>query len=405
MREKTVCSIDIGDATVVAAIASVTRKGKISSIEFEQGKSRGVAKGMVSDIRVLSDCIQRVVKKLETKAKKKVTEVYVNVANSSCCIKRSHAVMPLAEKGSKVIRNDDMKKINRQARLLGLEIEEEVIHDFPQHYTVDGYGPRKNPFGLYGRKLEVELLMIIMKMSHKDNIAKALNHAGLEVKEMVFSSLATSLAVLDQNQKQKGCILLDIGATTTSFLVFQDGILQEVDIVPFGGNAITESIAAEAKIPLDLAEELKKSYALAFCEKIDEKDEILIKKSQAYLPIKRRLICEAAQAQLEQFIALMRDRIDAARKSAAQGIVIAGGASLMDGLAELIESRIHMPTKIGKVKGIFLSPSKVSLYSTALGLIHYAIDAHIIRKNILDVGRGYMKECVQRIKYLCQEYF
>ncbi len=405
MRNKTIFAVDIGDTSIVAVLAEVDRKGKVLSIDFSDGKSRGISQGVISDIQMLADSLHKVIESLKSKTKKDVHEAYINVSNCSCQIKHSHAVMPLTERGSKIITQDDIKNINNQARLLGLNIDEEVIYCTPLEYRVDGHGPRKNPLGLYGRKLEVSLLMVIIKMGYKENLIKMLNHTGIEARDLVFSSLATSLSVLEEDQKQQGCVLLDIGATTTSFLVFKDGGLVEVDVIPFGGRAITESIAAKAKIPNDLAEDLKKSYALAFCEDIDENDEILIKKSSAYLPIKRKLICEAAQSELAKFISLLLEKIEKVRTVATGGVVITGGAAQMDGLAELIENKLHMPTKVGKIKGIFLSSTKASLYSTAIGLVSYAVDKQILRKGVADLGKGYLKSLMLKVKNLYQDYF
>ncbi len=182
----------------------------------------------------------------------------------------------------------DIEKVNEQARILGSSLQEEIIHQIPHSYTIDSTDNILNPVGLYSHRLEVDLYLVNAKLSFIQSLTRVVNQAGYEIKDLFFSGLATSEAVFDKELKKGINIICDIGSDITELLIFEDGILKNIEILPIGGDDLTEQLQNILKIPYDLAEGIKRSYAnLGEHAKISQDREILIKKNNIYKPIKQ----------------------------------------------------------------------------------------------------------------------
>ncbi|MBM3249156.1 MAG: cell division protein FtsA [Candidatus Omnitrophica bacterium] len=405
--QKTICAIDLGSSHIVAALAKVSKKGKFDYLHVEEIASKGINNGVVSDIASLSDSIQQIVQSFKNKTKFKIGDVIVNVNGNNVSCRYSQATIPLLERGSKLISENDVKKVKHQARILGLDLEEELLHEFVRSYSIDNYGEVKNPVGLYGRKISVDLYMIISKSSYTDNIVEALSQAGLEVRNLVFSGLASSLSVLTEHELQSGCFLINMGAATTEILFFKNGTLKHVEILKIGGNNITECIASKLKISWELAEELKRSYVSAILEEIRTDEEVLVKKTATYRPIKRKLIAESCKETIDEMIELIREKIDKSsfKDQAESGIIITGGASHLAGLLELVESKVGLSTRLGKVKNVSSAVHKNPKFATVIGLISYYIDNSLLNKHPIQKGKNIIESLVNQARYIYQEYF
>jgi cell division protein FtsA len=405
--QRSICAIDIGDSKITAALAKIGRKGKLDSVFTEETISRGLRNGVISDVSSLSDTIQNTIQALKNRTKINISEVIININGNNIICRHSRATVPLIEKGNKLISNSDVKKVNKQARILGMNIDEELIHEFVQSYTIDNYEEIKNPLGLYGRKISVDLYMIISKTSYISNIVEVLNQAGLELRNLAFSGFVSGLAVLTKEEMQKGCILVNIGAILTEILFFREEVLRHVEILPIGGNKITESITSRLKISWELAEELKKSYVVVFDNEIKEDEEILIKKVSTYKPVKRKQIIAICKDAVDELVEMIKDKIDHSpfKEQLSAGVIITGGGSLLHGLLELIELKIGIPTRLGKIKNISIISSKNPQYSTVIGLIYYYIDTFLAKRNPIQKGKNFFSLLTEQIKYLYQEYF
>jgi len=405
--QKTICAIDLGSSHIVAALAKVNKKGKFDYLHVEEIASKGINNGVVSDIASLSDSIQQIVQSFKNKTKFKIGDVIVNVNGNNVSCRCSQATIPLQERGSKLISENDVKKVKHQARILGLDLEEELLHEFVRSYSIDNYGEVKNPVGLYGRKISVDLYMIISKSSYTDNIVEALSQAGLEVRNLVFSGFASSLSVLTEHELQSGCFLINMGAATTEILFFKNGTLKHVEILRIGGNNITECIASKLKISWELAEELKRSYVSAILEEIRIDEEVLVKKTATYRPIKRKLIAESCKETIDEMIELIREKIDNSsfKDQAESGVIITGGASHLAGLLELVESKVGLSTRLGKVKNVSSAVHKNPKFATVIGLISYYIDNSLLNKHPIQKGKNIIGTLVNQAKYIYQEYF
>lgn len=405
--QKIIAAIDIGTSSIVAALAKIDSRGRITFLEISESKSKGIEKGLIVDLEKLTTSIQLAIHSLELKSKVKIYDVYININGHYITTRHSYAAIPLTDRANRIIGLGDIRKLNKQARLLGLKLEEKIVHEFLHGYTVDDYNKVKNPLGLCGRKLEVDLYLVVVKIAQIDNLVKSVNQAGLEVVDIKLSGLADSLAVLDTKEKQDGCVLINVGAGVTEMLIFKDDVLREIEILPFGGNDITDAMASRLKIPFELAEDLKKSYGVVSSKDVKYNREILIKQNSSYKPIQQKLICELIESKLGQLISVIKAKINNSvyREQINSGVVITGGSVLLSGLLERIESELNLTARVGRVKNVNFTSSKMPLYATAVGLIYYGINTSINKYFRLLTSENFFFRFLNKVKEIYQEYF
>lgn len=406
MRDRFIAGLDIGTYKIAASLAKVDKKGNIDLLAIEEAHSKGISRGQVTDLALLSQTIQQTMGNLCKKTLVKPDDVYAGIKGMHLTAKHSRAVIALLDKGNKVITSLDIKKVNNQARILGLSLEEDSIHEFAQCYFIDG-NKVDNPLGLYGHKLEVDLFLITGKVSHIENLIRSINNAGYKIKNFIFSGLAASFVTLEEKEKEKGSCLINVGAGSTEILTFQGGILRNLEIIPLGGYNVTESISAALKIPFNLAEELKISYGAATPQEFEKDEEILVKKSSSYNSVSRRSICEAMAVPVERLIEAIKEKIDSSeyRRVINSGVVITGGTSLLYGFLEQLESQLGLPVKLAKIRERSLPSTKATVYATTIGLLHCGIQSFLQNGSLINKGKKGVNGFTNRIKEMYHEYF
>ncbi len=292
MLRNYICALDISSSKVSAAVAEI-KKRHIADIFFETQPSKGIKKGMVVDSIDLTGTISRTLKNLKAKSGINIKFIYTNVSGLDIVTKHSRAIIPLVERGNKVITLSDIQQANEQARILGSSLEEEIIHQIAQNYAIDSNSNILNPLGLYSHRLEVDLYLVCAKLSFIQGLSRAVNQAGYEIKDLFLSGLATSEAVFNKELKRGVTILCDIGSDITELLLFSDGILKDVEILHVGGNDLTLQLEGKLKISFDLAEDVKVSWgSVGDYNQMNGGKEILLKQNNNYKPISQRLVSE-----------------------------------------------------------------------------------------------------------------
>ena len=213
--ERVYCGLDIGSQRIKVGIIKVTDAKLMELLGVYETKTYGFQDASVSDLGDLSECIHQTIQQLIQKTGVKFKEVNLGFGGELVDVREISAMIPLLDRGSKVISGRDVQRVNKQARSLGMKIEEEVLHDLPQFYKVDDADSAINPIGLYGRKLGVQSLMIYANMNRIRNITKAVHQAGYDVMNIFFSSYASSEVILNENEKKDGSLLIDIGSKST----------------------------------------------------------------------------------------------------------------------------------------------------------------------------------------------
>ncbi|MDO8662062.1 MAG: cell division protein FtsA [Candidatus Omnitrophota bacterium] len=417
MLNNYICTVDIGSSKIAACVAQFKKK-RLSNIYFESLPVKGMREGTVVDSIGLIGSLTKVLKNLKVKSGINIKFVSVNISGEDIVTKRSRAIIPLAERGNKVITLSDMQRANEQARVLGSSLEEEIIHMIPSNYSIDSKSNITNPLGLYSHRLEVELYLVCGKLSSVQSLARVINHAGFEIKDLFFSGLATSQAVFNQGIKEGLNLFCDIGSDTTEILIFQDGLLKDIQVLPFGGDDLTRDLSDELKINFDLAEDIKRSYGIiGGLNEIGDDKEILVKKSEFYKPIKQRLVAEIITSSAKSICAKIKEAVE--KKASLYEInnfVVSGRTILIEGFIETLESTMVVPVKLGRITNLEivslikendeLSGQKYLTYLTCLGMLCEALEAKPL--GILPLhqpAKNLLFKAVNRVKEVYQEYF
>ncbi len=412
-----ICALDIGSSKIAAVV--VKTKGKrFMDIYFESLPSRGIQRGVVVDSIELISCVGKTLKNLKAKSGINIKYIYANISGQDITTKHSHAIIPLAERGNKVVGISDIQKVNEQARVLGSNLEEEIIHQIPYGYSIDSRSGVNNPLGLYSHRLESDLYLVCGKLSSIQSLARVVSQAGFEIKRLFFSGLATSKAVFNQGVKEGLDILCDIGSDVTEILIFQDGMLKDIEILEIGGDDLTRELEAQLKIAYDLAEDVKRSYgAVGNLGQIADEKEILIKRENAYKPIKHKLVAEIINSKTKFICRKIKEAVDKkADLNLADNFVAVGKTVLLEGFLETLENTLGSPVKLGRLndsrisslahKEEALSGHKYLTYLTCLGMVSQAAEreeAALLPANL--PNRNFFSNALQRFKEVYQEYF
>ncbi|MDE2027437.1 MAG: rod shape-determining protein, partial [Candidatus Omnitrophica bacterium] len=286
-----------------------------------------------------------------------------------------------------------------------VNLDEDIIHDFPQWYRIDDVNTSVNPTGLVGRKIESSLLLLTAQALRLRNLTKAVHQAGFEINSVAFSGFAAGDVAVDKEDKMQGCALVDIGANITSVIFFKNGIVGDVQFIPWGGNYITQTIAERLSLTVDLAEEIKKTQGQASqSEPKEVSGEILVKREKGYMPIRREAVCEAVNWEIENFLTHLEAVVKGSNlyHQLNKGIVMVGGGSLLTGAIERIEERVNRPVRMGaSTPGL----NNASVYAAAIGLgrMHYLKKK---QESLSIKTPGAIKDkIVNSVRELCQEYF
>ncbi len=416
MLNNYICAVDIGSSKI-SAVCAVLKNKKIVSLFMASTPSRGVKKGIVVDSVELTNCLSGILKSLKSKSGVNIRAIFCAVSGSDITTKHSRAIIPLAERGNKVVTLTDIHKVNEQARILASSLDEESIHQIPFSYSLDSKEEILNPLGLYGHRMETDLYLVCAKTSTVDSLTRAVNQAGYEIKKIYFSGIATASAVFGR-QQEGFSLLCDIGSDITEILLFQDGLLRNIEVMPLGAEEISLAIARELGIPLDLAENVKKSHSFVSDPgSVEEDKEILIKKDNIYRPVKQKLLLEIVNPQVESLCRLIKERVG---KNISidhiKNFVVGGRAVLLDGFLEKFEHVLGIPVQLGRVidpeianliKKDEVSTTHAELaYLTALGVViqESRIDKLYLAP-VVNPPSNFFLKTLAKAKEVYQEYF
>lgn len=405
--KKYFCGFDLGTLSVKAALLKDQDQKPPELIGVYESKTAGFKNGVVTDLSELSDCVNATIAGLTAQTGVKFKDLQLGVGGEIIQKVYATAVIPLLERGSKVISPGDVRKVSDQAKLLGAAMEDEVIHNFPQYYKVDDVNTALNPLGLYGRKIEIYTLLMLVKNAGLQNLVKAVNQAGYNVSDIYYTSYSSAEACLSEYHRRQGCMLADIGSQITDILIFKDGFLRYAVTVPMGGDHLTQSLANRLGITFELAEEIKKSYAYAITGEGQSDEEILIKNTQGYTPIKKQALAHSLEPAVARFVDLVGQAVKNSNleNEIKAGIVMTGGGSLLPGLEERLELGIKLPVNVAKINITSKRLPQAPKYCGAIGLAQTALAR---TKGIAASQDGAMN-LRQRLAYkvveLYQEYF
>ncbi|MFA5145515.1 MAG: cell division protein FtsA [Candidatus Omnitrophota bacterium] len=413
-----ICALDIGSSKIAASVAQI-KKGRVNNIFFDSVLSRGVKCGAIIDSIGLVDAIGKLMKNLKARSGINIKSLHTNISGQDIVTKRSRAIIPLAERGNKVITVSDIQKVNEQARILGSSLEEDILHIVPSGYSIDSKSNIANPLGLYSHRLEVDLYLICAKLSSIQTLSRIINQSGYEIKDLSLSGLATAKAVFNRELMGNGLNLFcDIGSDTTELLIFRDGVLKDTGILPIGGDNLTAQLQDSLKIPFELAEDIKRSYGLVGdSAQIGEDKEILVKKSNLYKPIKQRLVSEIITQSAKLICSGIKDAVEKKVSShEVNNFVVAGRTVLLEGFMETLENALSIQVRLGRItnpdipvaikESPELSGQKYLTYLTALGMICEVLQDKAGNSGTASKpAKNSLLNVVNRFREVYQEYF
>lgn len=406
--EKIYCSIDVGAQKIKIAFIRVKENKELELVATAEARTRGFKDSSVSDLGEFSDSIQSVIDQIVRKYDLKLKEIHLGINGELVDAREINTVIPLVDKGSKVIGQRDLKKVNEQACLLGLKMEEEILHELPQYYKVDDVNMALNPQGLFGRKLGVHSIIVVTGINRIRNINKAINQAGYDVGSLAFGSFAASCVCLTDQEKTEGSILVDIGSRVTSIMIFKGGVLKFLSHIQIGGDHFTQAIAQKLNVTFELAEEIKKTHGSALADHHPQ-EEVLIKQNESYLPIRREAVHQAIAGELDRLVGSVQMTIKESGlyDQINGGITFIGGGSLLPGLIERIGQDVNMSSRLGKMNGILQrSLCNAAIYAPVVGVaVQSYYNAKSFLMNNADHEASWPKRVSNKIKELYFEYF
>lgn len=370
-----VVGLDIGTSKVVAIVGEVRDGGQIDIIGLGTHQSRGLKRGVVVNIESTEQSIRRAVEEAELMAGCQIHGVYAGIAGGH--IRSMDSVGIVAIKDREVSTND-VERVIDAAKAVAIPADQKIIHIMPQEYVIDDQDGIRHPVGMSGVRLEAKVHLVTGAVSAAQNIVKCVRRCGLEVSDLVLEQLASSHAVLTEEERELGVCLVDIGGGTTDIAVFTNGSVRHTSVIPIAGDQVTNDIAVALRTPTHHAEEIKIRYACALRQLADSEETIEVKSigDRPSRRLSRQTLAEVVEPRYEELLGLILAEL---RRSGyeelmAAGVVLTGGSAKMEGLIELAEEVFHMPVRLGMPQGVKGLADVVQnpIYATGVGLLQFA---------------------------------
>ncbi|MFQ6121738.1 MAG: cell division protein FtsA [Dehalococcoidales bacterium] len=375
MKKRSIASIDVGTTKVCTTIAEVNDGGIMRVVGVGVAPSVGLHKGLVVNIDEARKSIRESVKKAEQASNYKVESAYVGVTGRHVSSLNNRGVVAIT-RNDRVVRPDDLKRVLASAQSVKIPSERRLLHVIPRAYAVDGQAGVKNPVGMHGFRLDVETHVITAAVTSIQNLVKCIRGVGIDIEDLVLEPLASSEAVLTEDEKQIGIILADIGGGTTDIAVFKDGSIWHTSILPVAGYQLTRDISIGLGLPFDVAEEMKKRYG-SVMPVYESKAETTTAISQDGHGVSYQDLCDIIRARVEEIIKLILLELPNSEYETLvpAGLVLTGGTSNLSGIAALgreilrLPVRVGTPTSISGITDTLCDPA----YATSVGLLLWAV--------------------------------
>jgi cell division protein FtsA len=383
-KENVAVGLDIGTTKIVAMIGKKNEYGKLEILGVGKSKSLGVARGVVNNITQTIQSIQQAIQEAENNSGYKIKDVVVGIAGQHI---RSiqHTDYISRSNPQEVIGGDDIQLLIDQVNKLAMLPGEEIIHVLPQEFKIDGQSEIKEPIGMYGGRLESSFHVVVGQASSIRNVGRCIQSSGIELSGLTLEPLASSDAVLSQEEKEAGVALIDIGGGTTDLAIFKDGIIRHTAVIPFGGNVISDDIKEGCSIIEKQAELLKVKFGSAWPGENRDNEIVSIPGLRGREPkeISLKNLSKIIHARVVEIVEQVFTEIKAyghedPRKKLIAGIVLTGGGAQLKHIKQLVEYITGMDTRIGYPNEHLAGDSDEEfsspLYATAVGLVLNGIE-------------------------------
>jgi cell division protein FtsA len=364
--------LDIGTSKVVALVAELSPEGQFNVLGLGQTSSKGLKKGVVVNIEATVQSIQKALEEAELMSDRRIIQVFTGIAGNHIVSFNSSGMVAIRDKE---VGAGDLERVLETAKAINIPTDQQILHILIQEFIIDGQEDVREPIGMSGLRLEVKVHIVTGAVSAAQNIVKCVRRCGLEVNDLILQPLASSLAVLTDDEKELGVVLIDIGGGTTDIAIYSQGSIRHTAVIPIAGDQITNDIAMALRTPTIEAEDLKIHHGVAKQELADATAMIDVPGvgDREPRPMSKQALAAVIEPRVEELFTLVRNivRESGYEDMVSSGIVLTGGTSMMPGMVELAEqvflkhARIGSPEYRGHLHEVLRSPR----YSTGLGLL------------------------------------
>ncbi len=401
-----IVGLDIGTSKIVCLVGEIQQDGEIEVISIGTHPSTGLKKGVVVDIKATVHSIQRAVEEAELMAGCEIHSVFAGIAGSHINSLNSHGIVAIKD-GE--VAQSDVDRVIDAAQAVAIPADRKILHILPQEFIIDEQEGIHQPVGMSGVRLETRVHIVTGAVSAAQNIDKCVRHCGLEVCDLTLEQLASSYAVLSDDEKELGVCLVDIGGGTTDIAVFTDGSIRHTAVIPIAGDQVTNDIAVALRTPTVHAEDIKIRYGCALTQLAATEETIKVASigDRPSRTLSRQTLAEVIEPRYEELLQLIQAEL---RRSGfdqllAGGIVMTGGSSKVEGLIDLAEEVFHMPVRLG-IPQLVTGMTEVinnPIHATGVGLLLFGLENGASRER--NGGGGSFREIWGRMKSWFQGNF
>jgi cell division protein FtsA len=402
-----IVGLDIGTSKVVAIVGEITADGGVEIVGLGSHPSRGLKRGVVVNIESTVQSIQRAIEEAELMAGCQINSVYAGIAGSHIKSINSHGIVAIKDRE---VSESDLDRVIDAARAVAIPADQRILHILPQEFIIDDQEGIREPIGMSGVRLEAKVHLVTGAVGAAQNIIKCVRRCGLDVDDIILEQLASSYAVLTDDEKELGVCLVDIGGGTTDIAVFTEGAIRHTAVIPIAGDQVTNDIAVALRTPTQYAEEIKIKYACALRQLANPEETIEVPSvgDRAPRQLSRQTLAEVVEPRYDELLILVQAEL---RKSGfedlvAAGVVLTGGSSKMEGVVDLAEEIFHMPVRLAVPQHISGLADVVNnpIYATGVGLLLFGEQHQSSAKHYFSTDGG-VKSLWERMKNWFQGNF
>lgn len=374
-QKQMLVGLDIGTSKIVCIVGELGSDGTLEIVGLGSHPSRGMKKGVVVNIESTVQSIRRAVEEAELMAGCTIHSVFAGIAGSHIQSMNSHGIVAVRDRE---VTTMDVERVIDAAQAVAIPQDQRILHVLPQEYAVDNQEGIKEPIGMSGVRLEAKVHLVTGAVNAAQNIERCVQRCGLQTDAIILEQLASSYAVLTDDERELGVCMVDIGGGTTDIAIFTEGAIRHTAVIPIAGDQVTNDIAMALRTPTQHAEKIKIKYACALTQLAKADDTIKVPSVGERPPrdLSRQALAEVVEPRYDELFTLIQSEL---RRSGfedmvAAGIVLTGGTAKMEGAAELAEEIFHMPVRLARPQGVSGLTDVINnpIYSTAVGLLLYA---------------------------------
>ena len=376
-----IVGLDIGTSQIKAVVGEITADNQLSIVGVGTHASRGMDKGGVNDLNLVVQAVQRAVNEAELMADCQVSSVYLGITGKHIRCQNESGMVPINDTE---VTAEDVASVIHAAKSVPISAERRMLHVLPQEFSVDMQEGIKSPVGMSGVRMEARAHIITCANDMAKNIEKCVERCGLHVDQLIFSALASSYAVLTDDEKELGVCVVDMGGGTIDIAIYTNGALRHTAVIPVAGNQVTSDIAKIFRTPISHAEEIKVQYACALRSMVGKEESIEVPSvgGRPARSLQRQTLAEVIEPRYTELLSMVNDELvrvqselkaQGVKHQLAAGVVLTGGAAQIEGIVECAEQIFQSQVRVGEPMNIrgLSDYVQAPVYSTAVGLLQY----------------------------------